>query len=204
MDFLGYAVLGGFERVAIVGGAILIGYWGYRIYGRDKTPGLVLLGLACVVLVSALITGGGHVRSVSEGIQLARLPEAPAASVEPAAAVAATTLPAAAEIPWADGQPASAAAGSSAAAGARVAADARAVAEPLAESDDAVELAEAPAEVVEATASNTEAGVDQTLDIDTADEATENSLPLATGQELGGRIVSVKSANVSLEWSERE
>ncbi|MEE8077661.1 MAG: hypothetical protein V3T18_01595, partial [Pseudomonadales bacterium] len=155
MDFLGYAVLGGFERVAIVGGAILIGYWGYRIYGRDKTPGLVLLGLACVVLVSALITGGGHVRSVSEGIQLASLPEVPAASVEPAAAVAATTPPAAAEIPWADGQPASAAAdssaaaGASAAAGSRVAADARAVAEPLAESDDAVELAEAPAEVVE-------------------------------------------------------
>jgi len=197
MDFLGYAVLGGFERVAIVGGAILIGYWGYRIYGRDKTPGLVLLGLACVVLVSALATGGGHVRSVSEGIQLASLPAAPAASVEPAAAVAATTPPAAAEIPWADGQPASAAAGSSAAA------DLRAVAEPLVESD-AVELAEAPAEVIEAAASDTEAGVDQALDIDTADEPTENSLPLATGQELGGRIVSVKSANVSLEWSERE
>ncbi len=191
MDFLGYAVLGGFERVAIVGGAILIGYWGYRIYGRDKTPGLVLLGLACVVLVSALATGGGHVRSVSEGIQLASIPEAPAASVEPAAAVAATTPPAAAEIPWADGQPASAAA------------DSRAVAEPLVESA-AIELAEVPAEVVEATASDTEAGVDQALDIDTADEPTENSLPLATGQELGGRIVSVKSANVSLEWSERE
>ena len=197
MDFLGYAVLGGFERVAIVGGAILIGYWGYRIYGRDKTPGLVLLGLACVVLVSALVTGGGHVRSVSEGIQLASLPEAPAASVEPAAAMAATTPQTAPEIPWADGQPASAAADS------RVAADLRALAEPLAESD-AVELAEAPAEVVEAAASDTEAGVDQALDIDTADEPTENSLPLATGQELGGRIVSVKSANVSLEWSERE
>lgn len=191
MDFLGYAALGGFERIAIVGGAILIGYWGYRIYSRDKTPGLIFLGLACAMLVSALLTGGGHVRSVSEGMQLASIPEAAVPGVESATAVttAAATAQDAADTPWANGQSVSAAAD------ARDAADAT---EPNPAADTLVETdsAEPSVDVLEEAAAE--------LDVTAAAEPAADSLPLATGQELGGRIVSIKSAQVSLEWSERE
>ncbi len=185
MDFLGYAALGGFERIAIVGGAILIGYWGYRIYSRDKTPGLIFLGLACAMLVSALLTGGGHVRSVSEGMQLASIPEAAVPGVESATAVttAAATAQDAADTPWANGQSVSAAADAT---------EPNPAADTLVETDSA----EPSVDVLEEAAAE--------LDVTAAAEPAADSLPLATGQELGGRIVSIKSAQVSLEWSERE
>ena len=71
MDLLGYAAFSGVERVAIIGGALVIGYWGYRLYGRDKTPGLIFMGIACAVLIASLATGGSHMRSVGASYQLA-------------------------------------------------------------------------------------------------------------------------------------
>jgi len=73
--------------VALAGfaGAVIIGYWGYRLYIAEKSAGLVFMGLAVIVLVGALATGGSWVRSVGEGYQLASLPaEAPAAEAAPA------------------------------------------------------------------------------------------------------------------------
>lgn len=207
MDFLGYAALGGFERIAIVGGAVLIGYWGYRIYGRDKTPGLIFLGLACAVLISALVTGGGHVRSVSEGIQLASAAKVAAPSVAPAAAVAAALPQDAAVIPWADAQPASATAGSNTATDSSAAPDS-AAGDAAASSTAVVPQAESDVEPAAATvdlaATDAAASVAEALGVAASGAPQEASVPLATGQELGGRIVAIKSANVTLEWSDRE
>lgn len=183
MDFLGYAALGGFERIAIVGGAVLIGYWGYRIYGRDKTPGLIFLGLACAVLISALVTGGGHVRSVSEGIQLASAAKVAAPSVAPAAAGSNTATDSSAA-------PDSAAGDAAASSTAVV---------PQAESD-----VEPAAATVDLAATDAAASVAEALGVAASGAPQEASVPLATGQELGGRIVAIKSANVTLEWSDRE
>ncbi|MEM8769803.1 MAG: hypothetical protein AAGE43_20395 [Pseudomonadota bacterium] len=183
MDLLGIAALGGLERITIVLGAIVIGYWGFKLYTGGKTAGMVFMGLSFVVLVGALATGGSHLRQVGEGVQLATLeqPAAPApgaqdTQADPAAAVAAESaeaasmatveLPAAAET--ADPQSSEA--------------EAAVAAEPVAE-PTAVEPA--VADVAEETSAETDAAV----------------VRLATGQELGGRIVSVKSENVSLEWS---
>ena len=84
MDFVGYAALGGLERVTIVAGAIIIGYWGYRLYAGEKAAGLVFMGLAVLVLVGALATGTSHLRSVGEGLQLASVPAPETASAVPA------------------------------------------------------------------------------------------------------------------------
>ena len=55
MDLLGYAALGGLERLTIVAGAVIIGYWGYRLYTAEKSAGLIFMGLSVLVLVGALL-----------------------------------------------------------------------------------------------------------------------------------------------------
>jgi uncharacterized membrane protein len=125
-----------------------------------------------IVLVGALATGGSWVRSVGEGYQLASLPaEAPAAEAAPALKAKS----------------------------------------PLVEP---VEVAEIPLPAPVESATESPAAP---VDVDLAESAPEpaedvpapaaepdavaSPVRLATGQELGGRIVSVKSENVSLEWS---
>ncbi len=187
MDLLGYAALGGLERLTIVAGAVIIGYWGYRLYTAEKNAGLVFMGLAVVVLVGALATGGSYLRSVGEGYQLASLPaDAPAAdspfaderSDAPAEAPAAPEAPA--ELAEAPSEPMPAAAPE---------ADVAATVDAPAAAAE-VEVPAPAAEPMEAT-------VPEATDL----QATESPVRLATGAELGGRIVSVKSENVSLEWS---
>jgi len=193
MDLLGYAALGGLERLTIVAGAVIIGYWGYRLYTAEKNAGLIFMGLSVVVLVGALATGGSYLRSVGEGYQLASLPASePQARVEssepsessftdPADAPVATTAPPPVE-------PAAAI-------------------EPAAEDAPTTPQA-APAIAVAADETTTAPVVEpeveavSQIDSDSMDpEDTASPVRLATGQELGGRIVSVKSENVSLEWS---
>jgi len=170
MDFVGYAALGGLERVTIVAGAIIIGYWGYRLYTGEKKAGLVFMGLAVLVLVGALATGNSHLKSVGEGMQLASAappemappaPEPPAAEGPSPFAVPAAVSPAPAPVDQAEtetSEPADASAATPAAEGTPPA-------------------------------------------VATSESEPESPVRLATGQELGGRIVSVKSENVSLEWS---
>ena len=83
MDLLGYAAFSGIERVAIIAGALIVGYWGYRLYGRDKAPGLIFMGIACVVLIASLATGGSHMRSVGASYQLAGAASGSEADGEP-------------------------------------------------------------------------------------------------------------------------
>lgn len=190
MDFLGYAALGGLERIVIIAGAILIGFWGYRLYGKDKTPGLIFMGIASAVLLGALFTTGSHVQSVSEGIQLANVTRE----------LAPIPAPVAAETPPTEEE---------------------AIAEATAsEAEEATPWADQRSptpdgEITENTTSDTVVdtnstaavapNADETLDASdpsVIDDTSLEPLPrLATGQELGGRIVSVKSANISLEWS---
>lgn len=195
MDLFGYAALGGLERLTIVAGAVIIGYWGYRLYTAEKNAGLVFMGLAVVVLVGALVTGGSYLRSVGEGYQMASLPaQAPAAdspfAEEPAPAMADVAIAPAA--PAAESPP--------------VAAEAAAM---LAEETAIEPMVEVPAEQpfaaknpITAPASELDADVPLMGPTELAAlEADDSPARLATGAELGGRIVSVKSENVSLEWS---
>ena len=185
MDVLGYAALGGLERLTIVAGAVIIGYWGYRLYTAEKNAGLIFMGLAVLVLVGALATGGSYLRSVGEGYQLASLPaEAPAAEspfAEPDAPGEAEAAP--------DVEPAIAA---DVPAAAPEAATADAL-EPEVSAPDA-----APPAPVDAPVAAEAAVPDEET---TASDAETSPVRIATGAELGGRIVSVKSENVSLEWS---
>ena len=187
MDFLGYAALGGLERLTIVAGAVVIGYWGYRLYTSEKNVGLIFMGLAAVVLVGALITGGSYLRSVGEGYQLASLPaEAPAGD----SPFAEDSGPASADTPFVPEPPVSPAVA------------------PLAVSDPAGEPAIEFTADAEAEQTAAAPAPERTTDVPAlataelaATEAAESPARLATGAELGGRIMSVKSENVSLEWS---
>lgn len=180
MDFVGYAALGGLERLTIVAGAIIIGYWGYRLYTGEKAAGLVFMGLAVLVLVAALATGTVYLRSVGEGLQLASVPvgeaAAPAAPPAPAAVVEAPASPSA-PVP---------------------------AAEPTGTVAPEAPSADVPvAPTAAGAAPETAAGTSDTASQEAATTKTQPASPvrLATGAELGGRIVSVKSENISLEWS---
>lgn len=199
-DALGFAAFGGLERLAIIAGALLVGYWGYRLYVDGKGAGLAFLGIACVVLFGALLTGGSHVRTVGESIQLASSRTAETnstesadrlAQIEGAAIASATADPGIADI-------APSAASGSTTASMHTAGSQNAAA-PVQPATDTPPLpvesaTEAPAEAdreadADVAAANRAAGI----------EASQERLP--TAQELGGRIVSVKSGNLSLEWS---
>lgn len=184
MDLLGYAAIGGLERVAIVAGAVIIGYWGYRLYTTEKQVGLVFMGLAVLVLVGALATGSSYVKSVGEGYQLASASTAPATPAEVAQQPPAEPDPATTPegSPFQDQQP-----GHSS------------VAEITAEPAEAADAESAP-EAATAPESRTEAEV-AIAPAEFDDGPADAPVRLATGQELGGRIMSVKSENVSLEWS---
>lgn len=182
MDFLGYAALGGIERLTIVAGAVIIGYWGYRLYVAEKSAGLVFMGLAVLVLVGALATGGSYVRSVGEGYQLASLPSGtPGTEAAEVADTGSPFVENAETMPAVPAEPA---------------------AEPAATEADPAEIVVAEPELpaIAETAA-------PTADVTAAEEAVADQgaapspVRIATGQELGGRIVSVKSENVSLEWS---
>jgi hypothetical protein len=181
MDLLGYAALGGLERLTIVAGALIIGYWGYRLYTADKNAGLIFMGLSVVVLVGALATGGSYLRSVGEGYQLASLTSETSGVEGPAAAGP--------ESPFtgneAPSEPAALPADQT---------------PPVIESAPVAELPEAPpVPMTEPVTESVSATPQSIADAETLE--AESPRRLATGQELGGRIVSVKSENVSLEWS---
>lgn len=204
--------MGALERLTIVAGAVIIGYWGYRLYTAEKNAGLIFMGLAVLVLVGALVTGGSHLRSVGEGYQLASLP-ADAAGQNP---------------PYADADSVSESdlrenAQNNSQADARHS-DPAIAADPVAATDELTPVAdeasvadessvadEAPAADITPAADKRPVAVESAMEaIQPVNEAAtdavvpepeESPVRLATGAELGGRIVSVKSENVSLEWS---
>jgi len=186
MDFLG--ALSGLERIAIIGGAMLVGYWGYRMFASDRTPALVFMGIACTVLFGALFTGGSHLQNVGASYQLATA----------SATNAATATEAGAELPPAEE--------------AEVVDLVIAPTVPLSHQDshqdshqetlDPAPLIAAPAqETADALPAPAEAAVEQ---VAMATPAANEIQDLLSSLELGGRIVSVKSDAVTLEWSPAE
>lgn len=195
MDLLGYAALGGLERITIVAGAVIIGYWGYRLYTAEKNAGLIFMGLAVVVLIGALATGTSHVQSITEGYQLASIPARDSAPTEP------ETTEQIVDSPFVETPVAEALDVETPDAGV-----------PVAEVPVADERAPASGGVAEAPLTTDVAAAEPVTTLIATDEtavitgvasevAASPVRRLASGQELGGRIVSVKSENVSLEWS---
>jgi len=198
MDLLGYAALGGLERIAIIAGALLVGYWGYRLYTREQSAGLLFMGLACLVLIGALLTSGRHVRAVGESVQLAR-------GTQPGAEAAKAI-----EDEADDGASGSLAAAARRASGPPESGAETATATPVAPATaatgggtpDAVSASADDAAAAAPAARETEAAAEATGEAPVETAAAERQRGLASAQELGGRIVSVKSANVTLEWTE--
>jgi hypothetical protein len=175
MDFL--SAFSGLERIAIIGGAMLVGYWGFRLFATDRTPALVFMGIACAVLFGALFTGASHLRNVGESYQLATA--SPAVS------------PVAVEV--------------------EVEVDQLTAAQPPQSADPILMSEEMTEETVEETIEETiAAAIEEPADDAASQQAAAESGPalqtapdLLSSQELGGRIVRVKSGSVLLEWSPR-
>jgi hypothetical protein len=181
MEFIG--AFSGLERIAIIAAAMLIAYLGFRLFATARTPGLVFMGVACAVLFGALFTTGSHVEKLGASYQVAAVSpaaEAPAAAqpAEPAADVQAEVMAESAE----------------AASLAPITVPGKVAAVP-APSAPIAEPAQPPAVLEEAVAAAPEpaAQPDEVLD--------DPTTTILSSEELGGRIMSVRSENVTLEWS---
>ncbi|MCZ6890257.1 MAG: hypothetical protein O7H39_17350 [Gammaproteobacteria bacterium] len=201
MDFLGYMAAGGVERIAIVGAALLVIYFGYKLYVsglrqqieeeglttqgfvRSGTgPGILFMGVGCTVLIIMLVTGGNHLRTAGEAYRAAgpvNTSDASDASDTPADQ---TPTLATMSMQTTVSEP-----------------------EPIAvESDPFVapaqpQQAEDPvSEPEDVAVSNDETAVVE-LDPPVIEPTVE--VEFASSRELGGRIVQVKSENATLEWS---
>lgn len=174
------AALTGLERIAVIAGALVVGYWGYRMMSRERVPGLVFMGISCAVLGVVLITGNQRLTDVAAGV-----------------ATPGTSLPEMAEAPVTSDQEAAPS-------------DLSVDAEVAASEPNASAAAELPAIAETGTEPAAAPNVTEAHDADEAaasaaeDSPVEPARPvdeLLSGQELGGRIVSIKSANVTLEWT---
>ena len=169
MEISNYIALGGLERIVIIGAATLIGYWGYRIFGRSQLSGLSLIIAATGVLLASLLTAEQHLQSVNANLLASTAPAAEPVVAEPPHSN--QPLPNSRESAVSSGDEVS-------------------LTEPTETSAIAAETA-SPGAAVES---------DPEPKQPTAED-TPRPLPLATGQELGGRITSIRSENVTLEWS---
>ncbi len=185
MDAWNFIAFGGLERIIIIGAATLIGYWGYRIFASSRGAGLTLLTGAALVLVGALLTTGAHLDRLNDTLLASNTR---AAAVPPEATLPAThpTPAPTAALEHATDQ-----------------------ADELAEAAPAPDAAAADAATLEAsTADASASGLTQPDSVKEGAEALVDDarvprlVPLASGQELGGRITSVRSEKVTLEWSE--
>jgi len=221
MEFIAF---GGLERLAIIAGAIFIGYWGYQIYGKARPAGLAFLTIACGVLIATLLTSGNHQRSIASNLQLASATAPTAATLDgltddqqPTAEEA--LAPTATDSPWAQAGIASAnpkapsrpaTAERPGAPGPQTAAnpDDAAVTSPGASPAGASPAGASPSDTLSAgtlpVGTLPPAATTGESEQDTTSVAgLDTEIPkLATGQELGGRIVSIRSKNVTLEWSD--
>jgi len=186
MNLWEYLAFGGLERVLLIGAAILISYWGYHLYSKAQIAGLSMIAVAALLLMSVVLTSGQHQQSVSASLlasNTATIPPPPQPTE--ADAVVAELVN--------DTQPQTAAV---------------LAAEKLQEATTLVEGSSSP-DVINGPLA------DGSVDSASAPPVTQASataassepvrierlVPLASGSELGGRIVSVRSENVTLEWS---
>ncbi len=191
MNVTDYLASGGLERLLLIGAAILITYWGYHLYGKAQIAGLAMIAVAALLLMSVVLTSGSHQQAANTNL-VAALP-APAPDSEPVLSM----QPAPVELP------------------AELVSDP--IEAPVNDEADSPFVEAAAEPVVEAVEPIVEATEPEVLVVDVTDseppsEATDSAepdrierlVPLASGQELGGRITSVRSENVTLEWSEED
>jgi hypothetical protein len=193
MNLWEYLAFGGLERVLLIGAAILISYWGYHLYSKAQIAGLSMIAVAALLLMSVVLTSGQHQESVSAGLLASNTatmpaPPQPAAADAIVAEVIDTTQPQTAAVPAAEIlQEATAAVDGST--------SADVVNSPSAEESavKSIDTAESAAATPAAQIGEPAASVEPAR--------IERLVPLASGSELGGQIVSVRSENVTLEWS---
>lgn len=185
MNLSEYLAFGGLERMLLIGAAILISYWGYHLYGKAQIAGLSMIAVAALLLMSLVLTSGQHQQSVSASLLASGTATLPPPALTPEAVVAEVAEPLSA--PVVADEPAAAS----------TAPDP--ITEPIAgpvatdatpDSEGSITADTDPEQVAQA-----EAGAGETP------PTIERLVPLASGSELGGRIVSVRSENVTLEWS---
>jgi len=161
MEFL--SAFSGLERIAIIAGAIFIGYWGFRLFATDRIPGLVFMGVACAVLIAVLVTGDEHVASLRSSLQpvgeTIGEPVGESVSKPEAAPESVASLP------------------------------------PAAPEATALPPPEATKAITESADDGSPTALDATA---TAESEPEDILG---GRDLDGRIISVKSENLTLEWA---
>ena len=166
------------ERIAIIVGAVIVGYWGFRLFASARVPGMVFMGAACVVLIAALLTVHRPVQNVVSRQDMATVtpPKEDASRATEEAVpdrVPEQTPETALDAPPAEGH-----------------------------------MVDASIEASESQPSEHTGPVAKA--IARPEMATPAGMPAATrpellsSQELGGRIVSVKSENVTLEWTPRD
>ena len=161
------AALTGLERIAVIAGALVVGYWGYRMMGRDRIPGLVFMSISCLVLGVVLVTGN---QRLSDGAGIVAVPGH-------SGAVAAQATSDDAQDTNSEDSP---------------------ELSPEASPEVSPEVSNATVAQSAPSATELDTAESETLPASTADTPADD---LLSGQELGGRIVSIKSENVTLEWT---
>ncbi len=181
METWNYLTFGALERLVIIAAAMVIGYWGYRIFPRSQRSGLSLIVAATVVLLGALLTAERHLQSVNASlIAAASPPPSPPSLTSRTAPTSPAPVTASAAAP--DSAP-------------RLPHPAPLV--PQAVADNPAPAEPAGPAIRTTDAAPLQAPPEQPED----DERVPRLMPLASGQELGGRITSIRSENVTLEWS---
>jgi hypothetical protein len=190
MNLMDYLAFGGLERLLLIGAAILITYWGYHLYGKAQIAGLGMIAVAALLLMSVVLTSGRHQQAVNANL-LAALP-APTPISEPIVTVQPPVSPIPAEPMSGTVERPGSETGSTEA-------DSRFLdaASPTDSAAAEARSADTPAQAVDTPQSSDPVALASIEDPDRIDRL----VPLASGQELGGRITSVRSENVTLEWS---
>lgn len=175
MDLMGLVLLASLDRLAVVAACVAIGYWGYRLYAAEKQMGLVFLGLAVVILVGVLVTSASHVRSIGDSARLAQAqaPEPVTAPLPPRATRVAVLPGTPVDPDTSDG-----------------------IVPP------SIEPVNRVASVAPVANEPTTGRATTPAPADSEPDAPPASAPrLATVEELGGRVMSIRSEGVSIEWS---
>lgn len=200
MNLWEYLAFGGLERVLLIGAAILISYWGYHLYGKAQIAGLSMIAVAALLLLSVVLTSGQHQQSVSASLLASNTAAMPPSPQPPAAEAMVADV-----VDAVDPQTAAVSAEEflqEPTVSVEGSASSDVANSPLADKS-ADKSADESIDAAQSADSATAPPVAQTSATAASSESAriERLVPLASGSELGGRIVSVRSENVTLEWS---
>jgi len=197
MNVWEYLAFGGLERVLLIAAAILISYWGYHLYGKAQIAGLSMIAVAALLLMSVVLTSGQHQETVSASVLASNTATMPAAApqlpdTDIVAEQVASTPSQPVEVPTQGLTP-------EPVDSAEASADPDNLSSPFV--DESIDTAQAAVTDTVPQAVQPGETVASSQASSSEPATIERLVPLASGSELGGRIVSVRSENVTLEWS---